>query len=276
MQLFYTILVVYCTDPMDPDEIEEFQRQQRFTFMMLSKKVLEPMAKRIIRNHKHSMNAQEALVALCKQASSSTQAVLARRRNLEALTKRRFDPKDNKTASTFILEFETTVEEYNDQQTEPGMILNSAMKKAMLQASLSPVMMLRAVADRETERMVQGGMAFTFDEYLEAVKASASLYDEGRMGRRSVHTINNTNMSEPQQDMVTDEILAYLVSKHNRRDPGASMNRETWSGLSEQGKTTWDQLSEQDKRKILQYASKRGEQSKATTSVNFMEMDNEV
>lgn len=280
---FYTMLAQglgnvadpdYIPDPTDSDELEEFQRQQRFTFMMLSKKVLEPVAKCTIRNHKYSMNAQDALVALCKQASSSTQAVLTRR-NLKSLTKHRFDPKDNKTASMFILEFKTLVEEYNEQQTEPGMILNGVVKKAMLQASLSPVMTLRAVADRETERMVQGGLAFSFEEYLEAVKASASLYDEGRMGRRSVHTINNTNMVEPQVHE-TDEIMAYLISKRNRRNPGATMNRETWTGLSEQGKATWDQLSEQDKRKILQYASKRGEQSKTTTNVNFMEVENEV
>ena len=121
--------------------------------------------------------------------------------------------------------------------------------------------------------MVQGGLAFTFEEYLEAVKASASLYDEGGMGRRTVHNVNNANVAEP-QDQDHDEIMAYLVSKRNRRNPGATMNRETWTGLSEQGKTTWDLLSEQDKRKILQYASKRGEQSKPNTSVNFMEVDN--
>ena len=281
---FYTMLAQglgniadpdYVPDPMDNDEVEEFVRQQRFTFMMLSKKVLEPVAKRIIRNHKHTMDAQEALVALCNQAQSSTQAVLTRRRNLEILTKRRYDPKDNKTASMFILEYETMVEEYNDQQNEPGMILNGNMKKAMLQASLSPVMMLRAVADRETERMVQGGMAFTFEEYLAAVKASAALYDEGRMGRRSVHTINNANIDEP-TDPVNNEIMAYLISKRNRRNPGATMNKETWTGLSDQGKATWDKMSDQDKRMILQYVSKRGEKPNASAAVNFMEMDSEV
>ena len=51
------------------------------------------------------------------------------------------------------------------------------------------------------------------------------------------------------------------------------MNKETWSALSEQGKTTWDQLSDQDKQKILTYASKRGEKPKATTSAHMMEID---
>ena len=51
------------------------------------------------------------------------------------------------------------------------------------------------------------------------------------------------------------------------------MNKETWSALSEQGKTTWDQLSDQDKQKILTYASKRGEKPRATTNAHVMEVD---
>jgi hypothetical protein len=239
---------------------------------MLSKKVTEPMAKRSLRQHKLAMDAQKALVAICKGASSSTQAVLTRRRNLEVLTRRRFDPKDNKSASTFILEFETMIEEYNEQQIEPDMVLNGPMKKSMLQACLSPVTMLRAVADRETERMVQGGMIFSYEEYLEAVKASASLYDEGRTGRRSVNVMSRTDTTEP-LDHNDDAILAYLISKRGKRNPGATMNRETWTGLSDQGKTTWDQLSDQDKRKILQHVSQRGDKPKTTASVNCTEMD---
>ena len=51
------------------------------------------------------------------------------------------------------------------------------------------------------------------------------------------------------------------------------MNRETWTGLTEQGKTTWDQLSDQDKRKILQHVSQRGDKPKTTASINCTEMD---
>jgi hypothetical protein len=37
------------------------------------------------------------------------------------------------------------------------------------------------------------------------------------------------------------------------------MNKETWASLSAEGKTTWDKLIESDKRKVLQYVTKRNE-----------------
>ena len=79
----------------------------------------------------------------------------------------------------FNIEFETMAEQYNEQQTNPGMILNGTMKRAMLQSALSLVTILRAVADRETKHVVQRGVPFTYKEYLTAVKSSAALYDEG-------------------------------------------------------------------------------------------------
>ena len=258
----------YVPNPYDLEELEEFQRKQRFTYMMLSKRVTLPLAKRIVKNHKHELNAQGALAELCKHASSSTQAVLARRRTLEILTKRRYDPKENLTASVFITEFETMVEHYNEQQADPGMILNDPMKKSLLQASLSTVTMLRAVSDRESDRMVQNGLPFTFDEYLTVVKSSAALYDEQRVGRRAVH---NVALLNPNEEQFLDEINVHMANQLKRL-PGASMNKETWKAISNEGKTTWDKLSEQDKKKILQYAMQRAE--KSTVEANTHSMDN--
>ena len=261
----------FTPNPADQEEVDEFQRQQKFTFMMLSKKVTEAMGKRIISNYKRTMDAQGALSALCVEYTGSTHAILARRRTLEILTNKKFDPRGNQTATMFILEFETMAERYNEQQTDIGMILNGTMKKAMLQSALSSVTILRAVADRETERVVQGGAPFSYEEYLTAVKSSAALYDEGRMGRRSVHTI--TSMPDDCTQRDHGEALVFAVNKQARRVPGTIMNKETWSALSEQGKATWDQLSDQDKRKILTYASKRGEKPRATTNAHVMEVD---
>jgi predicted Fe-S protein YdhL (DUF1289 family) len=37
------------------------------------------------------------------------------------------------------------------------------------------------------------------------------------------------------------------------------MNKETWESLSAEGKSTWDKLNDTDKRKVLQYVTKRNE-----------------
>ena len=169
----------FVPDPMDQDEVEEFQRQQKFTFMMLSKKVTEPIGKWIISNFKQTMDAQSTLAALCIEYTGSTQAILARQRTLETLTNKRYNPRGNQTTTMFIIEFETMAECYNKQQTDSGMILNGTMKKAMLQAALLSVTILCAVANREAERVVQRGALFMYKEYLMAIKSSVALYDKG-------------------------------------------------------------------------------------------------
>ena len=45
------------------------------------------------------------------------------------------------------------------------------------------------------------------------------------------------------------------------------MNKETWQGISEEGKVVWDKLGSGDKQKILQYAMKRAS-AKDPVSVN--------
>jgi hypothetical protein len=42
---------------------------------------------------------------------------------------------------------------------------------------------------------------------------------------------------------------------------GASMDKDTWNSLTDNGKKTWDDLTPEDKSKILNYASKRGSDS---------------
>ena len=125
-------------------------------------------------------------------------------------------------------------------------------------------MMLRAVTDRENDQIVRGGNAFTYEEYLQAAKASASLYDEKSSGRRSVNIAKTNNASE---STVVDEITEYFVNMTKKRAPGATMSKDTWQTISEEGKTVWDKLTNSDKQKILQYAMKRAE-AKGGISVN--------
>ena len=45
------------------------------------------------------------------------------------------------------------------------------------------IMMLRAVSDRENDRTIKGGDEYTYEEYLEAIKNTATIYDEHSSGR---------------------------------------------------------------------------------------------
>ena len=107
-------------------------------------------------------------------------------------------------------------------------------------------MMLRVVTDRENDQIVRGGNAFTYEEYLQAAKASASLYHEKLSGRRSVNVAKTNNASE---STVVDEITEYFADMTKKRAPGATMSKDTWQTISEEGKTVWDKLTNSDNRR---------------------------
>ena len=56
---------------------------------------------------------------------------------------------------------------------------------------------------------------------------------------------------------LANKIADYAINMARQRAPGASMNKETWQSISEDGKAVWAKLSNRDKQKILQYAMKR-------------------
>ena len=253
----------YAPDPNDEKEVEDWELKQHFTYMMLAERVMGHTSKRIVRQNEPTHDGQRTLIELGEQAKKSTEAILTGRRTMAQLTNQRYDPKTG-SALAFITTFEEMVEAHNTQQSEPELVIPGAMKKSFLQTSLANVMMLRAVTDRENDQIVRGGNAFTYEEYLQAAKASASLYDEKSSGRRSVNIAKTNNASE---STVVDEITEYFVNMTKKRAPGATMNKDTWQTISEEGKTVWDKLTNSDKQKILQYAMKRAE-AKGGISVN--------
>jgi hypothetical protein len=254
----------YMPDRSDPYAVAEFERKQSFVYMMLQKKVIAPTAKRVVKMFKRSYDGQKALDALAIQGCRSTEAILAGRTILMNLTREQFDPRGKRSALLFITHFEEQVEKYNDQQTDPDLLLNETQLKNWLQTSLSQVSALHAVANREHEDMIRGGRPLTYDEYLQAIKGSATLYDQKRNGTRSIHMADTTD--DARQDFL-DEITELMVNVTKRRTPGATMNKDTWKSISKEGQEIWDKLSSSDKQKILQYAMKRGT-SKGTATVN--------
>ena len=121
---------------------------------------------------------------------------------------------------------------------------------------------LRHVMEREEDRILNGGPSFTYKDYLIALKSSASRLDE-KLGIRSISNMDVHNLEQDYERDQNDDDDAYDVHvskfKGNRRTPGASMNKETWSTISDEGKAVWDKLTPTDKSKILSYAKQRAE-----------------
>jgi hypothetical protein len=252
----------------DPDDVEDWAGKQSFAYVMLMEKVKTPTGKRIVQLHRDHGDAQRVFAELAAEAQTSTQAVLSNRALLTQITAQRYDGRSSKTAVTFITEFECTVDRFNEQQSDPNMRLSAPMMKTLLEAAVSQVPMLLDVSNREQENIVRGVPPFNYVEYLQLVKSAASLYDQKKVGYRSV----NMTTTEPTTDLeITNEITEFCVNQMKRRMPGSSMDKETWNALSEGGKKTWDALPDTDKLKVLQYAKKRAEKAKVDVNQHSTE-----
>jgi hypothetical protein len=251
----------YYPNPGNAKAVKAWNRKLQFVHTMLTERVLIHTSRRIVQRYEGTLDGRQALYDLALQAQHSTEAVLAGRRTREKIAQTRYDPRSG-SALSFITKFEELMEAYNRQQRNPGMVLTGPMMKSFLQTSVAGVMMLRSVSERESDRTIRGGPEFSYEEYLEAIKNAATIYDENIGGRRSINVVQTTD-----DNQAVDEITEYFVNMIKKRSPGASMNKETWQSISEDGKAVWDKMSNGDKQKILQYAMKRAS-AKEAMSVN--------
>ena len=63
------------------------------------------------------------------------------------------------------------------------MVLSGPMMKLYIQMAVAGVMMLRAVSNHKNNRTVKGGPEYTYEEYLEAIKNAATIYNKNSSGR---------------------------------------------------------------------------------------------
>lgn len=249
--------------PPDGPMGEVFKQKQAWMYAVFRRIILTTAGKAIVQEHRYDYDAQMVMRKLVYHAKQSTDAVLGNRKMLKVITTIRLDNHWTKPSIEFITGFDRLLENYNDQQTQSDSVLNDTFKKTLLQAAVSPIGMLRGVSDRESERVVQGGTMFTYEEYLTVLKSTAAIYDEGKGGRdsrRDARLISYIETQEPEVVDTDEENAAdYLVNAVSRRMPGSSMDKETWSSLQQGTKDIWDKIDATDKLKILEYAKKRAQ-----------------
>jgi hypothetical protein len=248
----------------DIQDAVEWDAKKSFVYMMLLKNVKTLTGMCIVKNHRPTYDAQAVLAELADEHMRSTSAVISGRKLLTRITTRRFDPRGKLTAMEFISKFENMTDQYNEQQMSPSKQLHDELKRTLLMSALLSVLVLRSVGDREQESFVCGGPAYDYHQYLAVVKTQAILYDDKSLGSRTANMANLkreiwTNEKKSKYREELSDIKETLVHLTKRQTPRTSMNKETWASLSAEGKTTWDKLNKSDKRKVLQYVTKRNE-----------------
>jgi hypothetical protein len=127
---------------------------------------------------------------------------------------------------------------------------------------LTNVKAFRDVNDRETDRLVMGGPGFSYEEYLTAVKSSATRIDATRSTKSRDINMVTFDDDDDERELVSRMEYAINEVKRRYREPGqlaAQMNSDTWKSLKPETQKTWDTLAQEEKAKILDYATKRGE-----------------
>jgi hypothetical protein len=248
-------------DESDPFAVEDWWSKQAFGYMMLDQRVLTTTGRRIVQSHRFTSDAQSVFRELELEAHSSTQAALSASDLLSKMTTLRYDGRSSKTAITFITEFEAMIDRYNEQQTDPQMILLTTLfQKTLLQNAVADISMLLDVSNQDKQAMARGAPSLNWHEYLHLIKSAASMYDRRKLGRPSRGSVNQLDVvSDRKDNNIATEITEYFVNEMRRRMPGSSMNKATWESLYKEGRTVWDTLSDGDKKKILQYAVDRAE-----------------
>ena len=231
----------YAPNPMNPKAVKAWNRKQQFTHTMLTEGVLVHTSRPIVQWYDETLDGCLTLMDLTVKAQRSTKAVLAGCCTREKIAQTQYDSQTG-SALSFITKFEELMETYNLQQCNPSMVLTDPMRKSYLQTAVAGVMMLWAVSNWENDCTVKGGPAYSYDEYLEAIKNAATIYDEHSSRRRTVHTIQ----ASEDYNMV-DEITDYVINMTKKQAPGPSMNKDTWQTISEDGKAIWDKLSNRKK-----------------------------
>jgi len=191
----------------------------------------------------------------------------------------------NRPVYEYIISFDALMDLYNQQQPRDELQINDFMKRQYLQNALSTVKGFQEVSNRETDRIIMGQPPFTWNEYLLAVKSSATLLDEARTRRPKHREVNVTKLgNEPAAELgsLDDAIMQYDINVAHWRDPSqyaAQMNKETWNSLSKEAQEKWDTFSAADKAKILTYSKDRDQRRQASegsntkTRVHFTDVD---
>ena len=260
------------------EESIEFEKKLQWFYMMLRLNVKEPQCADIVLKYIRDYDAQTALIEMTTLYKNSTEAKLENAADRAKLARTLFDHNGQETAVQFLSRFTNSIRVFNERQTDPEMRISPAIQREYLQSAVSQVAALNQVLDLETRDVAIGRPRYTYAQYYYALTNAAQRYDANKarkLGKR--RDINRhevlASVEESDDDSVSDDGTARDGDHDNGIDAfavmrflGASMDKDTWNSLTDNGKKTWDDLSPADKSKILNYASNRAKKTDDGTS----------
>jgi len=247
-----------------------FGYKQSFMYATFRVTIKPVELRQFVDRYEPTYDAQQVIKEITFYVRNSTHAFIFTKNMLTQIINTRLSLKTwNKPTYEFIVKMDNLFELYNRQQRTNEMKINPTMKRHYMENSISEVKAFREINDREQERIIMGQGPFDYNQYMIAIKSTASRLDETYMSKNR----RDVNLHLLEDDYDRDDAsttMEYLINEAKRsyRSPdqlAAQMNKETWTSLSEEAKKTWDELNKEDKIKILSYAQKQEEKRKAKT-----------
>lgn len=271
----------FAPDPSNQDDCMLWQNIQACAYTMLRYAIKPIELRQYVEAQCETSNAQLVFIQMTDHVKKSTYAMIITRDMLKQIVTARLNIKTwTKPTYEYIVALNQMFELYNKQQSNPSLHINEHMARAYMQNALSGVKMFQEVTERETDRMITGGVPFTYEEYMISIKSTASKMDALR-ATRSTRDANVMLYGEPNDDSddpppttrrdinMAELYEIYEAKRRTFRDPSSfadTMNKETWNSLTKATQEVWDTITKEDKAKILEHAMKRAERRSQANS----------
>ena len=246
--------------PVTAQQTEEFWKKQHWFYAVLLKTVKYATGMDIVEQHLDDSDAQTVMVRLLDDATISAYGTIRQRELYRKITTIRLDDSWRSTTTNFIMHFKSLVQEYNRGQFEVANKLTGTTLRPLLEAAVASNRELNDVTTRETERVVQSGQPYTYDEYLVVLTSAATHYDTRQLSRRRSSNMHEFGHAQPDDDTTPEEPpeplesldpLEYDVYAAASQDPAARITQETYAKLSPDTRRMWRQIDEKDRIAIL-------------------------
>ena len=248
--------------PTSPDDAEDLRLQKCFLYAVLLANVHTPKGKAIVKAHKHDMDGPLVLEEIMEDALQSASGKMRQASTRTKLSTTSIEGHRGPQVE-FLVDFQTSVQGYNDTQTNPALLLTGPVVKDLLQQAVQAAPNLKEVASRETTDMVtRGAPPHTYEEHMLCLMAAAELHDGVPPTRRS----RSANVADVTQDTPGDDaaprdptnsdletwVAAYAAqtSRDGNRPTGPYIPSEVFSNLSREAKKNWFGWADTDKQVI--------------------------
>ena len=280
----------YVPNPADVDAVALFRAEKNFMYTVFEKTLKTDKGASLVRQFEVDRDAQGIWRDLLAHQLTSTAGTLHKEKILAHLTTHRLSSSQWKgTMTSYIHHWKDQLRQY-EALVHPAHPFDDAMKRTLLQSSLSMIPELDSVKSAFHLELAQGRAAPTFEAYCTLVETVATTIDSRNIKLSSknhdieslmINAHDHFDPSEPEAfftamihdqdddvhhdiDTPVEDLEIYRAKQthskpqSHQRFPQLSLDRETWAKIPKEFQDVWDKFPPNVKNIILTGTRKKG------------------